>query len=588
MTADPAFTASFPGVDEARWRSLVDRVLKGAPFEKLVGRSYDGLAIQPLYPRAAQATPIAAAHAGDWDVLARVDNPDAAAANAQALTDLENGATGLHLVFQIATGAYGFGLAAQDDAIARALENVLLETGAPIEIDAGASGCAVAAAIERLVGARRLDPRMTRISFGLDPLAEDAERCAAAAVRLRAAGFLSPILVADARRAHAAGGSEAQELALALASALAGLRGLEAAGLPLEDARDALAFRLAADADQFFTIAKIRALRLLWARVESACGLAPRPARIHAETAWRMMTRRDPWVNPLRTTTAAFSAGLGGADAISILPFTQALGLPDAFARRLARNTQLILLEESNLGRVADPAAGAGGFETLTQDLAQAAWTLFQTSERDGLSAFLPALSAEVAKTRASRLKNVARRKDPLTGASEFPNIHETPVDVLAPAPAPRDDALFPPMRLAQEFEALRDRADAMHPRPRLYLATLGAVADHTARAMYAKNFFEAGGVETIAHAGGDLVDGFRASGARLACLCSSDAVYASEAADAARSLAAAGATLYLAGRPGELESALAEAGVRRFIFAGGDLVATLSETLDLIQGAKV
>ena len=120
-------------------------------------------------------------------------------------------------------------------------------------------------------------------------------------------------------------------------------------------------FRLSADADQFLTIAKFRAVRKLWARVEEACGLAPKPAHVAAETAWRMMTRRDPYVNMLRTTIAVAAAGLGGADSITALPHTAALGLPDAFARRIARNTQLILLEESNLAKVGDPAAGSGG-----------------------------------------------------------------------------------------------------------------------------------------------------------------------------------------------------------------------------------
>src|SRR5262249_34888836 len=152
----------------------------------------------------------------------------------------------------------------------------------------------------------------------------------------------------------------AQELAFAVASAVDYLRTLEASGVPLDAARRMIYFRLSADADQFLTIAKFRALRKLWARIEQACGLAPRPAHVAAETVWRMMTSRDPSVNMLRTPIAAAAAGLGGADTITALPHTAALGLPEAFARRVVRNTQLILLEESNLARVADPAAGSG------------------------------------------------------------------------------------------------------------------------------------------------------------------------------------------------------------------------------------
>ena len=579
-----AFASAFPAVDEAQWKGLVARVLKGAPFEKLVGQTYDGLPIQPLYPRARDAVAIPAAHEGAWESLARVDQPDAAGAHAQALTDLENGSHGLQLVLKGATGAYGFGLAPDRDTLDHALESVILETALPIVLDAGPSGTRAAAHLDASLAARKVAPADVRILFGLDILHEDAGLCATTALRLHKAGFSAPILVADGRRAHRAGGTEAQELALALACALGSLRALEAAGMSLEEARGAIFFRVAADADQFLTIAKLRALRLLWAQIEVACGLVPKPALVHAETAWRMMTRRDPYVNLLRTTTAAFSAGLGGADLVSVLPFTQALGLPDAFARRLARNTQLVLIEEANLGRVTDAGAGAGGIETLTDEMAQAAWALFQMSESQGLTAWLPTLSAQVAGARQARLKNIARRKDALTGTSEFPDIHEKPVAVLAPPHALGEDALFPPMRLSQQFEALRDRADALNPRPKIFLATLGEVADFTARAMFAKNVFEAGGIEAVLQDGADLVAGFKASGAKLACLCSSDAIYAVQAVDVARTLRDAGAALYLAGRPGDMEAALKEAGVRWFVYAGCDVVEILSEALERLK----
>src|SRR5262249_21182034 len=173
-------------------------------------------------------------------------------------------------------------------------------------------------------------------------------------------------------------------LAFTLAAGLAYLRLLEASGFSLEQARTRISFLMAADAEQFLTIAKFRALRKLWARVEQVCKLDPQPIFISAETAWRMMTRRDPYVNMLRTTIAVTAAGVGGVNAITVLPFTAALGLSDAFARRTARNAQLILLEESNLFRVADPAAGSGGIEKLTTQMSQAAWTLFQEIEAAG------------------------------------------------------------------------------------------------------------------------------------------------------------------------------------------------------------
>ncbi len=580
---EPTFASAFPTADEAHWKTLVERVLKGAPFEKLVGKTYDGIALQPLYPRAATASPMARSTSGGWETLARIDHLDGASANAQALTDLENGANGLALTFAGSTGAYGFGIKADEDTLDHVLDAVVLETGLPIELDVGAAGTHIAAAFEHIVKARKISAADLHVHFGLDPLHENADAIAGTALHLKKAGYRAPIIVADARRVHMAGGTEAQELALALASALSSLRALEKAGASLDDARQLISFRMAADADQFLTLAKFRALRRLFARVETACGLTPKPIHIHAETAWRMMTRRDPYVNLLRTTTAAFAAGVGGADRISVLPFTQALGLPDDFARRLARNTQLVLLEEANLGRVEDAGAGAGGIETLTDELAAAAWELFRQSERSGLPLFLLSLSKEVAKARSARLKNIARRKDPLTGASEFPNVHEKPVEVEKPARAWGGDTFFPPMRLAQEFESLRDRADACSTRPKIFLATLGTVADYTARAMFAKNLFEAGGIEAVIHDSGDMRDAFAASGATLACLVSSDAIYAEQAVAAAKALAPKAAKIYLAGRPGDLETALKEAGVSGFIYVGCDLIEILTEALSKV-----
>jgi methylmalonyl-CoA mutase len=404
---------------------------------------------------------------------------------------------------------------------------------------------------------------------------------------------------------HDAGGSEAQELAFALSLAVAYLRMLDAGGIDLEAARAAISFRLAADADQFLTMAKFRALRLLWARVEQASGLSPKPVFITAETAWRMLTQRDPYVNMLRATMATFAAGLSGANAVTVLPHTLALGLPDAFARRIARNTQLVLLEESNLAKVSDPTAGSGGIEGLTQELCRTAWTLFQQIEKTGgvfAALQLGLIQGKVAATRKAREANVARRKDVLTGASEFPNLHEADAaveDVKPVAPAPANDPVkfdpLLPIRLAVPFERLRDRSDAVQKktgkRPRVFLANLGTAADFTARATFAKSFFETGGIEAIDTDGfsdaGVLAAAWKSSGAALVCLCSQDKVYAQHAEAAAKALQTSGARhIYLAGRPGEQEAVLRGAGVTYFIFAGSDALATLQKAYELMEQA--
>jgi methylmalonyl-CoA mutase len=600
--------AEFPPARREDWLKLVTAALKGAPFEKLISRTYDDLRIEPLYGRDANAEPLPGRAPGTaWQVLARVDHPDPAAANAEARHEIANGATGLSIAFAGGIGSYGYGIEVSAQTLARVLENVDLNPIAA-ELDLGWHNKNTPRLLTELLARKNIDPGTSGIRFGLDPIgamaitgasptpwAESAPSFASAVSDLKHQGFAGPFAVADARPIHDAGGSEAQELAFALAVATAYLRTFEAAGFALDEARALIFFRLAVDADQFLSIAKLRALRLLWARVEEACGLAPKRVFISAATAWRMLTQRDPWVNLLRGTIAVFSAALGGANAVTALPFTAALGLPDRFARRLARNTQLILLEEANLAKVADPAAGTGTMGDLTGQLCRAAWKLFQDIEQAGgavKALEMGLIQRQVADVRAAREAAVATRRDPLTGTSEFPDIGELPVAVLDVAPAglaPQGAKDFEPLariRLAESYERLRaasDRALAVRgQRPKVFLATLGAAADFTTRATFAKNFFEAGGIEATkneAFAGREeLVAAFRASGAQLACLCSSDKVYATEGADAAQALAAAGARhIYLAGRGGLLEAALRQAGVEDFIYAGCDALALLT-----------
>src|SRR6478735_7162663 len=439
-TDELRLAADFAPADYDDWRKLVDGVLKGAPFEKLVGKTADGLKIDPIYARAQGAVPLAGRlPAAPWQIMQRTDHPDAKAANAQALHDLENGATGLTLVFAGANGAYGFGLDPSPEAVAQILDGVFLEAGIGIELQIGPQSRRAAIHVAEYVKRKGLDPSACDIRFGLDPIGacavwgsspyswpEVVPAVTGAIKGLATMGFKGPFAAADGRVVHDAGGSEVQELAFVLACGVAYLRAIEGAGVPLEQAQGMVYARLAADADQFLTMAKFRALRLLWARIETACGLAPKPLFIAADTAWRMLTQRDPYVNMLRATMATFAAGLAGANAISVLPHTLALGLPDSFARRVARNTQALLLEESNLAKVSDPAAGAGGIETLTAQLCDAAWALFQDSEKAG-GAFAALqqnlIQRKVAATRAVREANIAKRRDVLTGASEFPNL---------------------------------------------------------------------------------------------------------------------------------------------------------------------
>jgi methylmalonyl-CoA mutase len=612
MTDELPLAAEFPPASREDWLELVRAALKDRPLERLTAKTYDGISIEPLYPRAADTRPIAGGR-GPWAVQARIDHPDPAVANAEALHELANGATGLTLVFAGSIGAYGYGLPGDAKSIARTLEGVHLDAIA-IELQTAEPTRDAADHVAALLKDRGHAPGVVNIRFGHDaigahsltgtlpiPYRDLMPRFAEHVGSLAKQGFKSPLTAADGRIIHNGGGSEAQELAYVVAVAVAYLRALEGAGTALDAARGMIEFRLAADADQFLTIAKFRALRALWARVEEACGLTPKPVFVSAETAWRMMTKRDPWVNMLRTTIAAFSAGIGGADALAVLPFTSAIGLPDRFARRVARNAELLLLEESNVAKVADPTAGSGGIEDLTNKLSHVAWTLFQEIEvAGGAPAALEngLIQEKVGRVRAAHEAATAQRKDALTGTTDFPNLAEAPVQVLGFKPVtlgtPVANITYPalkPIRFAEPFERLRDASDRMlaktGARPKIFLANLGTVAEFTARASFSKTFFEAGGIEAATNDGFPdrkaMIAAFMASGAKLACICSTDDIYQREAAAAAKALKAGGAIhIYLAGRPKDAD-ALKAAGVGTFIFAGCDALTTLKAAHDIL-----
>jgi methylmalonyl-CoA mutase len=635
MTDAPAdilpLAADFPPATREQWLELVARLLKGASFDsKLVAKTYDGLTIQPLYEGTAQGrVPVGRMPGAGWQILQRIDHPDPAAANAEARHDRDNGATGLSLVLAGSTGAYGYGVTASKDAIARALDGIHLDAaGMALELDTGPWAQDAGRNIASLVSRHGGPAGAANIRFGFDPLgamatigaapmgwSETATRFGRLVADLAGAGFKGPFAVADGRAIHNAGGSEMQELGFVLSVATGYLRALEHCGIALDDARRMIFFRLTADADQFLTIAKFRALRLLWGRVEEACGLGAAPVVVSAETAWRMMTKRDPYVNMLRATIAVFSAGLGGADAVTALPFTLARGLPDRFARRIARNTQLVLLAESNLAKVTDAAAGAGVIEDLTDQLCRSAWALFQEIERTGGAAAAleqGLIQKNVAMVRGERQAALARRTDMLTGTSDFADLDEPSVAVLDVAPmAPPPPATvtldpLPRIRLAEPFEHLRDASDRMlaqtGSRPKIFLANLGAPADFSPRAIFAKNFFEAGGIAAVTNDGfarsslpageaktdlAALVAAFKGAGAELVCLCASDEVYAREAITAANALTEAGAPhLYYAGRPAR-EAELAAAGIETFVHAGCNAVAVLQAAQEQITSLR-
>jgi methylmalonyl-CoA mutase len=476
-------------------------------WAKLTRTTLDGIAVSPLGTPdlldglETSGRPV---RQGDWDVRAYVDGRQAKQANEEALVDLDGGVTSLWLRVDA------------DTDLGVLLDRVLLDL-APVVFDGGDPR----AVLTHLEG-RELH-RETNLGV---PAADATAEVARAALGAEIRGF-----VVDASRVHDRGASDAQELGWSMAAAATYLRTLVDAGLSVDEAAGLVEFRYAATDEQFPTIAKLRAARRLWARVLELSGVptgssAGVEMRLHAVTSRPMMSRYDPWVNMLRTTVAAFAAGVGGADSVTVLPFDSPLGRPDAFGRRIARNTSHLLIDEAHVAHVADPAGGSYAVEKLTDDLARAAWEVFGRLD-DGAD-----LDVAIAETVAEREAAIATRTRPITGLTEFPNLAE-----VLPEREPSDD--WAGVRAyGASFEALRDEPS---PTP-VFLATLGTVAQHTARATFATNLLAAGGVRVAVGAH---------DGQRVVCLAGTDAAYDESGAETAARLRSNGAEwVIVAGKP--------------------------------------
>lgn len=700
MTQDRlSLGAEFPTPSLDDWTRLVEKSLGGAPFDKKMRTKTDeGFSLSPLYTAADEttrpvdeglpgfspfvrgATPQGAAQAG-WDICQDIDHPDPKGANAQILADLERGATSVTLSFDWITrcgldetclnedealDSGGIFIQTLDD-LETVLDGVFLDL-APVRLNAGNAFEAASLALCALWEKRGIAPEKAVGAFNADPIGEFAhgdpgvkapDLCLARLGKLAVYTAqhwprVTTVLVNGAVY-HNAGSSESQMLGAMLATGVAYLRTLETAGLDLAAAARQIVFNVPMDADQFMGIAKLRALRRTWDRVLDACGVPPqdRTLTVTATTADRMLTVRDPWVNLLRTTVSTFAAVVGGAQSITVAPFDTAIGLSTDFSRRIARNIQIVLMEESNLGRVIDPAGGAWYVETLTDQLAESAWAEFSAIEgRGGIVAALldGSLETAIGDVSQCRQTNIANRRIPLTGVNEFPNLAEAPVetqdvnwdaletqalnramdaraktaalldtldgdtstlaDVLAAVKAgaplggismalnPRDNADVRTglwgCALAEDFEDLRDRADIWKDLygtyPRIFLVTLGSAADHTARAMFARNLFEAGGIEALSQGPLDTVEdavsAWTASEAKVAVLCASDDLYRDQAVSVAQALKAAGLSrLYLAGKPpdDDTRTAWTQAGIDAFVFTGCPAWDLLNELQDYL-----
>lgn len=495
-------TTSPSGPDDdllRQWRTGVESVLRKSgwitqesppePENLLNTPTADGFALKPLYTAADLPEVLPPPDPGDagWLICPRLvvgsSASDSAQLNAAQLND--------EVLHELETGATALWLTVGPDGVApEALGTVLAGVRsdlAPVVVTPSGGLAAAEAAFAWAAEQPGAD-----VSLGVDPLTQDLPVAAIADLVTRAAAMDADVrvVVADGTAAVEAGGTPAQQLALAVASAIQILRELAAAGV--DPSSVPLDLRLAATTDQFATIATMRAARVLWARVAEVLGVTTVP-RLHAVTASVMMSVHDPWVNLLRTTVAAFAAGTGGADLVTVQPFDARLGVSDAFSRRLARNTQSLLLLESHVGAVNDPGAGSYYIEALTAELAATAWGMVQQIEAaGGMRDALPQLREWVAEAWADRRKQLARRKQPLTGVSEFPILDQPPVE-REPLP---DGIMHPrlePVHYAGDFEELRAIGSGTVP-----VVLLGTVASSSARAGFATNFLGVGGFQAV------------------------------------------------------------------------------------------
>lgn len=612
-SAEFTLAGDFTAPTLEQWEKEVLKVLnRGRPegkeltieqaYKRLHSVTVDGLRIKPLYtiddavdgqgyPGSSPYTRGTTVRTGAmeaWDVCQLHEDPDVAASRAAVLTDLERGSTSVWV--RLDPDA----VAPQD--LPAILADVFLDL-APVSVSSRTDQIGAAKALLEVFNGSGKEPGSLAGNLGVDPIGLAAlhgtapDLSTAVTAHGLAAGYprVTP-LVADSTVYHNAGAGDVQELAYAIATGLEYVRALTEAGVELDEAFNSMVFRVSASTDQFATMARLRALRTLWSRVGEVIGVAEdkRGARQHAVTSLRQISRDDPYVNMLRATIQTFAAAAGGAETITVLPFDTAWGLPDAFSRRIARNTQVVLAEESNIGRVNDPGGGGWYLESLTAQLAEAAWELFGQVDADGMAANVAngTIAAQIAETVANRAKLLANRSVPLTGVSMFPNMYEKPLDTKPRPEAPVYGGLKV-VRDAEVFEGLRDRTAGTG--AKVVLACLGTRRDFGAREGFTSNVFQVAGIAT------PLIEGAtpenvaeHLDGAKVAVLCSSARVYAEQALPVAKALKEAGVSkVLLAGNIREVGDADTSGLIDGTVFAGMDVVELLESTLDELGVTK-
>ena len=613
--AEISLAADFATPSLADWEKEVLKVLNRKrpegkelnieqAYKRLTSHTVDGLVIKPLYtiddgveelgfPGVAPFTRGTMVRAGEmdegWFSAQLVEEPDPAEARKAVDTDLERGTSAVWVrVDPDAVPA---------DKLAEVLSDVLFDL-APTHVSSSTDELAAAKALAAAFTASGKEN--IRGSLGVDPIGfaalngttPDLSVIAKAVELAKPFPGVRPIVV-DASRYDSMGAGDVAQLAYALATGVEYVRALTDLGLSANEAFDSILFRVSANTNQFVTISRLRALRTLWNRVGEVLGVTPekRGAVQHAVTSLREITRDDAYVNVLRGTISAFAAAVGQAEFITVLPLDTAIGLPDVLTRRIARNTQVVLAEESNIGRVNDPAGGAWFVESMTKQLCEKAWELFGQLDEKGMAAAIVdgTVAAQLKEINEARAKLLATRKLPLTGVSMFPNHLEKALERTPRPEAPKLGGI-PFVRDSQVFEDLRDRSKAAKKTPTVLLACLGTRRDFGGREGFTSNLYHVGGINTVIAEGTDpevFVKAMKEADTTIAILCSSAKVYATHGLAVAKALKEAGAQeVRVAGQLKELggDEAEVNAVIDGNVFDGMNVVELLTSTLDKLE----
>ena len=610
--ADISLAADFETPSREAWEKEVLKVLNrkrpegkelgiDQAYQRLTSTTVDGLTIKPLYTKDdgveelgypgvapfVRGTTVRSGSMDAWQVAQLHEDPDVAETKRALLNDLERGNTAVFLRADVDA------IAPAD--IAAVLTDVLLDL-APVLLTSTTQQIEAARALAAVFAAQH-HAGAVEGNLGVDPIGAAAQAGTPAdlAVLAEAVELAKPFekvrpIVVDATIYHNAGAGDVHELAYAIAVGVEYVRALTGAGMSVDEAFDSILFRVSATTDQFATISRLRALRGLWSRIGEVLGVTEsrRGAIQHAVTSLREISRDDAYVNMLRGTISCFAASAGGAEIQTVLPFDAASGLPNELARRVSRNTQIVLAEESNVGRVNDPAGGSWFVESLTAQLSEKAWAVFQELDGEGFAAKLAdgTIAAQLQELNEARATLLATRKLPLTGVSMFPNYTEDKLD-RRPRPAAPALSGLGVVRDSAVFEALRDRSDAARAaggNPKVLLACLGARRDFGGREGFTSNLFQVGGIETVLAEGAtpeDFAAKLKEAGTTVAVLCSSAKVYAAQGIAVAEALRAAGAEqVLLAGQIKELGEG-GDAAVDGNVFDGMNVVELLTNTLN-------